>query len=205
MLPSPAGREARPGVGAPLYVHHRPERTLLYQIVDEYYPAFKQHLESQEASLPGYVEQEFEDYLKCGRLEHGFLRVCCGSCHAEHLVAFSCKRRGFCPSCGAKRMAESAELLVDEVFPEQPVRQWVLSVPYPMRFLSASRPAIMGRVFGIDIATCPACGGAVQIIACIEDPVVIEKILTHLYAKTAEPEDPGRRLCRAPPRASLFD
>jgi len=46
-------------------------------------------------------------------------------------------------------MAESAALLVDEVFPEQPVRQWVLSVPYPLRFLFASRPAIMGQVRGI--------------------------------------------------------
>ncbi len=46
-------------------------------------------------------------------------------------------------------MAESAALLVDEVFPEQPVRQWVLSVPYPLRFLFASRPEIMGRVLGI--------------------------------------------------------
>jgi len=46
-------------------------------------------------------------------------------------------------------MAESAALLVDEVFPAQPVRQWVLSFPYPLRFLFASRPAIMGRVLGI--------------------------------------------------------
>ena len=46
-------------------------------------------------------------------------------------------------------MAESAALLVDEVFPEQPVRQWVLSVPYPLRFLFASRPDVMGRVLGI--------------------------------------------------------
>ena len=46
-------------------------------------------------------------------------------------------------------MAESAALLVDEVFPEQPVRQWVLSVPFPLRFLFASRPAVMGRVLGI--------------------------------------------------------
>ena len=46
-------------------------------------------------------------------------------------------------------MAESAALLVDEMFPEQPVRQWVLSVPYPLRFLFASRPAVMGRVLGI--------------------------------------------------------
>jgi len=146
---TPAGREAGLGLGARLYVRHRPERTLLYQIVDEYYPAFKQHLESQDASLPGYVEQALEEYLKCGRLEHGFLRVRCDSCHAEHLVAFSCKRRGFCPSCGVRRMAESAALLVDEVFPEQPVRQWVLSVPYPLRFLFASRPEVMGKVLGI--------------------------------------------------------
>ena len=46
-------------------------------------------------------------------------------------------------------MAESAALLVDEVFPEQPVRQWVLSVPYLLRFLFASRPEVMGRVLGI--------------------------------------------------------
>ena len=46
-------------------------------------------------------------------------------------------------------MAESKALLVDEVFPTQPVRQWVLSFPYPLRFLFASRPAIMGQVLGI--------------------------------------------------------
>lgn len=51
-------------------------------------------------TLPGYVQEEFAAYLKCGRLEHGFLRVCCTACHAERLVAFSCKRRGFCPSYG---------------------------------------------------------------------------------------------------------
>ncbi len=108
MLPSSAGREASSGIGAPPYVRHRPERTLLYQIVDEYYPAFKAHLAGQGTVLPGYVEQEFEDYLKCGRLEHGFLRVRCDTCHAEHLVAFSCKRRGFFHSFASRPMAEGA-------------------------------------------------------------------------------------------------
>ena len=89
----------------------------------------------QGKELPGYVQREFEEFLQCVRLEHGFLRVRCESCHAEHLVAFSCKRRGFCPSCGARRMAESAALLVDEVLPEQPMRQWVLSFPFQLRFL----------------------------------------------------------------------
>jgi len=46
-------------------------------------------------------------------------------------------------------MAERAALLVDEVFPEQPVRQCVRSVPYPLRFLFASRPDIMGVLLGI--------------------------------------------------------
>ncbi len=41
------------------------------------------------------------------------------------------------------------------------------------------------RVFNIDIETCPECGGAVKVIACIEDPVVIEKILPHLNEKAA--------------------
>ena len=90
MLPSPAGKEASSGGGAPPYVRHRPGRFLLYQLVEEYYPAFKAHLAAQDNALPGYVEQEFEDYLKCGRLEHGFLRVRCDTCHSEYLVAFSC-------------------------------------------------------------------------------------------------------------------
>jgi hypothetical protein len=38
-------------------------------------------------------------------------------------------------------------------------------------------------VLFIDIESCPACGGAVRIIACIQDPVVIQKILDHLKTK----------------------
>ena len=55
------------------------------------------------------------------------------------------------------------------------------------------------RVFGIDIESCAACGGAVRIIACIEDPDVIETIHAHLDAKVAEPDAPRRPPCRAPP------
>jgi hypothetical protein len=61
------------------------------------------------------------------------------------------------------------------------------------------------RVFGIDIETCRACGGAVRIIACIEDPVVIEKILTHLDKRGTPTEIPRLPPCRAPPQAGLFD
>ena len=97
------------------YKRHRPETTLLYQLVERYYPDFIANLAEQGKYLPKYVEREFDEFLRCGRLEYGFLRVVCGDCKHEKLVAFSCKRRGFCPSCGARRMAESAALLVDDV------------------------------------------------------------------------------------------
>ena len=61
------------------------------------------------------------------------------------------------------------------------------------------------RVFNIDIETCRACGAAVRIIACIEDPVVIEKILTHLDTKDGSGEAARLPPCRAPPQADLFD
>lgn len=50
-------------------------------------------------------------------------------CGHDFLVAFSCKGRGLCTSCNARRMAETAAHLVDHVIPPLPVRQWVLSVP----------------------------------------------------------------------------
>ena len=50
------------------------------------------------------------------------------------LLAFSCKKRGFCPSCVGRRMSDVAAHLVDEVFPEEvPMRQWVCSLPWALR------------------------------------------------------------------------
>lgn len=53
----------------------------------------------------------------------------------------------------------------------------------------------LNRVFNIDIETCATCGSTAKLIARIEDPVVIEKILDHLSSKVpirtsvAEPEN----------------
>jgi len=61
------------------------------------------------------------------------------------------------------------------------------------------------RVFNIDIEPCPAFGGAVRITACLAGSKVIEKILTHLDAKGAEPKASRRPPCRAPPQTRLFE
>ncbi|GHL51090.1 hypothetical protein ECZU29_59400 [Escherichia coli] len=52
-------------------------------------------------------------------------------------------------------MAESAALLVDEVLPEQPMRQWVLSFPFQLRFLFASRPGSWGGCWASFTASLP--------------------------------------------------
>lgn len=110
---------------APSYARHVPERTLLYALVQAHYPDFIARLEAEDRPLPEYVREEFETYLRCGVLEHGFLRVVCEHCRAERLVAYSCKKRGLCPSCGARRMAESARHLVDRGASRQPLEVWV--------------------------------------------------------------------------------
>jgi ribosomal protein S27E len=137
------------GGEASTYSRRKPERTLLYQLIERYWPEFQSRLNEAGSFLPGHVTREFDEYLECGRLERGFLRVRCAECRHEHLVAFSCKRRGFCPGCGARRMVETAALLVDDVLPHKPIRQWVLSLPYPLRFLLANNPRVMSKVLAI--------------------------------------------------------
>jgi hypothetical protein len=58
----------------PPYKRHSPEQTLLYQIIERYYPEFRDEMAMQGKSLPLLVQHEFADYLKCGRLVHGPLR-----------------------------------------------------------------------------------------------------------------------------------
>lgn len=126
-----------------------PELTFLYQVVRENWLTFQAHTEALGKTLPLYVENEFEALLKCGVLAHGFVRLKCENCRHEKLVAFSCKKRGFCPSCAGRRMAESGIFLTEEVFPHVPVRQWVVSFPIPLRYWMASNPKLMGLVLGI--------------------------------------------------------
>ena len=61
------------------------------------------------------------------------------------------------------------------------------------------------RVFNIDIETCAECGGDVKIIACIEDPAVIQKILAHLDGNETSAATGLLPERRAPPATGLFD
>ena len=121
--------------GAPVhYARHRPEQTTLYRLVQQHAATFfAQAEDAAGADLPQFVKDEFDAFLECGILAHGFLRPRCENCGHDKLLAFSCKRRGFCPSYGARRMSQTAAQLTDHVFHRLPVGQWVLSVPKRLR------------------------------------------------------------------------
>jgi elongation factor P--beta-lysine ligase len=51
---------------------HRPEASLLYQIIEQHWPQFQAALARQSKHLPKFVMQEFEEYLQCGRLDMAF-------------------------------------------------------------------------------------------------------------------------------------
>ncbi len=144
-----AACQAAPGASAP-YERRRPEETTLYQVVQDHVETFFVQVEQETGTgLPQFVKNEFEAFLECGILANGFLRLRCGDCAHEKLVAFSCKRRGFCPACGARRMAETAAHLVEHVMPQVPVRQWVLSFPIPLRHLFATQPQLLSPVLQV--------------------------------------------------------
>ena len=135
----------------PAYAPHDPSQTLLYQVVADHLETFLAALDADPDArgLPAYVEREFYDYLHCGVLAHGFLRLGCDTCHQELLLAFSCKRRGFCPSCAGRRMAQTAAHLVEQVIPWVPTRQWVVSVPVPLRYWMAASQDLTATVHTI--------------------------------------------------------
>ena len=128
----------------PEYIRREPERSLLYQTLQAELPGFL--ASHREGPLPHFAAEELRAFLRCGVLAHGFLRLRCDDCKLERLVPFSCKRRGFCPSCGGRRMADTAAHLVDRVWPRVPVRQWVLTLPYPLRYRCAYDPKLTSEV-----------------------------------------------------------
>jgi len=130
------------------YRPRHPEETALYQLFenhfDSYVRAYEERFERQHGPLRPVVVRSVEQFLACGRLEGGFARVRCPKCHAEHLVAFSCRQRELCPSCQAKRAVLFAEKLTTEILAPVPHRHWTFSIPRVLRGLVERDRKLLG-------------------------------------------------------------
>ena len=135
------------------YVPREPGGTLLHRVVREHLETFLSFASSSDDArpLPQYIERTFRAFLSCGVLSFGFVRLRCTApgCGHELLVPFSCKRRGVCPSCNARRMHDVSLHLEEKVLPRAPYRQWVLSLPFTLRYLLARDGRLQRDVLGV--------------------------------------------------------
>jgi hypothetical protein len=131
------GRCTRKKASPVLYRPRQPRATSLYQLLNKHYETVKglweERFERRYGFWRGYWDKAIASYLDCGLFESGFARVVCPRCRFEFLVAFSCKARGLCPSCGAKRAALFSALLQQKILADPPHPQWVFSIPKMLR------------------------------------------------------------------------
>ena len=88
-----------------VYRSRSPRATPLYRLVesccDQVKGQWEERFERRYGYWRGFVDEEVRCYLDCGLYANGFARIQCPECHAEYLLAFSCKTRELCPSCAA--------------------------------------------------------------------------------------------------------
>lgn len=115
-----------------------PEKSLLVE-------AFRRGWPEVSASVPRRVQREVERYQHCGDVRYGFVEVSCSTCNESRLVAFSCKGRGWCPSCTTRRAVETGVEL-ESLLPRVPYRQWTLSLPYSLKLVVVKQPQRLKRL-----------------------------------------------------------
>jgi len=122
---------------AGIYRARHPERTVLYRVLFHHFERFLMEYESRFEREYGYfrpiVKEVVERYLDCGNPRCGFARIRCPDCAEERLVMFSCRTRGFCPSCHAKRVEQWGEWMRETLLLDVPHRQVVFTIPKRLR------------------------------------------------------------------------
>jgi hypothetical protein len=123
----------------------------LYRTIAANLETFLARQQERGREVPPFIEREMRSFLSCGILACGFLRLTCQSCGKDRLLPLSCKGRAICPSCCGRRMADTAAHLVDHVFPHAPARQWVLSLPFALRYRLAYDSQLLTAVLQVFI------------------------------------------------------
>jgi hypothetical protein len=101
-----------------IYERQTPETSLMYRVVARQWPRIVADYNAHGVTIPSYVSAEVERFLRCGILQYGFLLLRCPACDAEKVIGFSCKTRGLCSRCGARRHEQAAIRLESEVWPQ---------------------------------------------------------------------------------------
>ncbi|MCJ7641998.1 MAG: transposase zinc-binding domain-containing protein [Desulfobacterales bacterium] len=133
---------------AGVYRPRHPERTVLYRVLfyhfDRFLTEYEARFEREYGFFRSMVKEVVECYPDWGNPKCGFARVRCPDCRTEHLLMFSCRTRGFCPSCHAKRIEEWGEWMRETLFLDVPHRQVVFTIPNRLRVFFKYKCRLLG-------------------------------------------------------------
>jgi ribosomal protein S27E len=133
---------------AGVYRPRHPEGTVLYRVLFHHFDRFLTEYESRFEREYGFfrpiVREVVEKYLDCGNPRSGFARIRCPDCAEERLVMFSCRTRGFCPSCHGKRIEEWGEWMREILLLDVPHRQVVFTIPKRLRVFFKFNRRLLG-------------------------------------------------------------
>ena len=131
-----------------VYRPRRPKSSPLYRLVERCYDDVKgtweERFETVYGRWRGFVDDVVFAFTDCGDLAQGFARVYCEACRNEYLLAFSCSRRGPCPSCAAKRGAIFGAFLREDVLEDVPHCMLTLTIPKLLRPFFLHRRELLG-------------------------------------------------------------
>jgi hypothetical protein len=142
-MPAGTRKEVIPGA----YRARHPHKSPLNRLVLDNFLEFKESLKEPPTGKPRphpSVITAIEKFSECGVMRYGAVRYRCPECGHDVFVAFSCKRRGLCPSCDAKRSAIIVASAMDRLLPPARYRQWVLVIPKRLRYFINARPDLAG-------------------------------------------------------------
>ena len=128
-----------------------PTESVLYRVLYHLREDLEGQWDDRYAATHGILRKEIlaalDDYLNCGILIHGCARAVCEKCHHSELIPLSCKKRGVCPSCDAKRAHIFAEHLHENVLLPYPHAHQVYTLPKRIRPFYRFNRRLTGHIY----------------------------------------------------------
>ncbi|MGD7653931.1 MAG: IS91 family transposase [Verrucomicrobiales bacterium] len=134
-----------------IYRPRRPRASPLWQVVHTSWSDFQAGYETchrkKHGPLSRHAVNVVRSFLRCGDISSGFTRLQCPDCGHERLLAFTCKGRYFCPACHQRRVRTGAWWIARELCHPVPHRQFVFTMPRPLRGIFRKRRELLGLLF----------------------------------------------------------
>ncbi len=140
-----------------IYRPRRPRASPLWQVVHHCWSDFVAGYEQRHRPIHGPLRHDaievVRQFHRCGDLAAGFTRLQCPDCGHERLLAFTCKTRHFCPSCHQRKVRSTGDWIARVLCFDVPHRQFVFTMPKPLRGIFRKRRKLLNHLFSTAIDT----------------------------------------------------